>query len=163
MNLLSGTLILIASFILGASLSGVYAKKVKFLTDFLDFISYTEGQIDFYKTEIMPLIEGYANTNENEIGKFLKKKYFGNASEKGCLSEGEQVEEFIAAVSSMDTVSQKGAVSSMDTVSQKGYLNLVRKKTEKSLAAAEKNYSVKGGLIRKLIPLTGVAVFIILL
>lgn len=151
MNLLSGTLILIASFILGASLSGVYAKKVKFLTDFLDFISYTEGQIDFYKTEIMPLIEGYANTNENEIGKFLKKKYFGNASEKGCLSEGEQVEEFIAAVSSMDTVSQKG------------YLNLVRKKTEKSLAAAEKNYSVKGGLIRKLIPLTGVAVFIILL
>lgn len=151
MNLLSGTLILIASFILGAFLSGVYAKKVKFLTDFLDFISYTEGQIDFYKTEIMPLIEGYANTNENEIGKFLKKKYFGNASEKGCLSEGEQVEEFIAAVSSMDTVSQKG------------YLNLVRKKTEKSLAAAEKNYSVKGGLIRKLIPLTGVAVFIILL
>lgn len=151
MNLLSGTLILIASFILGASLSGVYAKKVKFLTDFLDFISYTEGQIDFYKTEIMLLIEGYANTNENEIGKFLKKKYFGNASEKGCLSEGEQVEEFIAAVSSMDTVSQKG------------YLNLIRKKTEKSLAAAEKNYSVKGGLIRKLIPLTGVAVFIILL
>lgn len=151
MNLLSGTLILIASFILGASLSGVYAKKVKFLTDFLDFIAYTEGQIDFYKTEIMPLIEGYANSNENEIGRFLKKRYIGNVSEKNFISEGEQVEEFIAAVSSMDTVSQKG------------YLRLVRAKTEKSLAAAEKNYSLKGGLIRKLIPLTGVAVFIILL
>ena len=51
----------------------------------------------------------------------------------------------------------------MDTYSQKGYLSLVRTKTEKALSSAEKNYSVKGGLVRKLIPMLGVVVFIILL
>lgn len=151
MNLLSGILIVVASFILGSSLSGIYARKVRFLTDFLDFISYTEGQIDFYKTEMTPLINGYVNSNDNEISKYLKKKYSDNVTEKLFVSEGAQVTEFI------------DGISGMDTVSQKGYLNLVRSKTEKALIAAEKNYSVKGGLVRKLIPMIGVVIFIIIL
>lgn len=151
MNLLSGILIVVASFILGASLSGIYARKVRFLTDFLDFIAYTEGQIGFYKTEIMPLIEGYSYSCDNEISKFLKKKYIEKVTDRYFPAECKEVEEFIEGISAMDTYSQKG------------YLSLVRTKTEKALSAAENNYSVKGGLVRKLIPMLGVVVFIILL
>lgn len=149
-RLIAGVLIIIASVLLGGAVSGVYKRRIKFLNDYLEFISFSEGEIQVFRREIKLLIERFTKERDGDFSQFLRRRFLDN---ENCASDDDKlsVEEFVMGLSELDSESQKG------------YIELCKERAEKSLREAEQNEKIKGATIKKLLPLGGAALFLIII
>lgn len=148
-QLIAGSLILIASFFLGSALSATYSKRVRFLSDYIDFLAFAESEIGFYKREMDELITNFATGGGGDFRKYLTEKFIAGREIKPADEAG-LVEEFVTGMASLDLNSQRG------------FTALCRQKADRALRDARENATTKGSLVKKLTPLVGAALFIII-
>lgn len=147
---IAAILILLASFILSRTLPDIYKKRVNFLSGFLEFITFAIGEIDFYKREMEIVIENFTKDRRGEFTDFLKDRYLFK-KEVEIDSDRRIVEEFISRLTELDCSAQKN------------YSEMYIEKVKKLLVTAEETYKSKGNLMRKLVPLAGAALFVIII
>lgn len=174
-NIIAGILIVLSSFLLGGAMAGLYVGRIKFLTEFLDFIAFAEGEIEFYKREMKPLTVKFTEGKQTEFCKFL-------LSTNCEVGEGKETVEFKVGTERINTeateevkvkqlpdidkmlvIEYLEGMANLDRNSQKGFSALLTGKVKKQLASAEQDSKIKGSLIKKLFPLVGVALFIIII
>ena len=145
LKIISGALIIAASVFLGNGISSYYKNKKKFLEEAQDFIGYVRSEIDFYNREIDEIIREYAAKNpKSDLTGIL-------SGEKKPKNYETMLTEYIEGVKRLDKSSQKGF---SDDFSAK-----IKRESEKN----EKDAKNKGDTIKKIAPLAGIAVFILLL
>lgn len=144
-KILAGTLIFVASLLLGKSVAEGYECKKKFLIEFLHFIEFVQGEIDFYNREFNEIIASYAN-------KKGKSKFVETLTEKRNPEGNEKLlVEYVSEMKKFDKNTQKNFSKEM----------VNRIKTE--LADSEKEDKQKAWLVKRIVPLCGIAIFILLL
>ncbi len=149
-KIISGILIIVASFLLGSSLSYAYRKRIKFLNDFLEFIAFSEGEAQIYKREMKVIIKKFAEGCSGEFAQFLENRFLEKDNTETDTEDKRQVEEFVAGMEELDSASQKN------------FIELCKTRAEKSLVEAEANEKSKGAVLKKLLPLGGAALFLII-
>lgn len=144
---IAGALIFAAFVILGFSLNDGYRKRVVFLNDFIKFINFSKGEIDYYQIELSDLIDKFCENNDSEFCRLLRendKNSFGKTEEKLLV-------EYI------------NGISSLDRASLADFINYTLEKAEKELTLAENNVRLKGNMYKKLLPLVGLGLFIVVM
>lgn len=150
-KLIAGILILLSSILLGGGLSATYNRRVKFLNDYLEFITFAEGEIGFYKSEMKATLEKFTDGRKSEFCEYVRRIHIDGGKEERLSGDGMLVKEFI------------DGMAELDINSQKGFAALCRDKAEKALKEAEDNAKSKGSLTKRLAPLVGAALFLILI
>lgn len=141
-SLIAGILIFISSVYLGIGLGSTYKNKLDFYEELLFFINFCNAEITYYSKTIDEIINKYKQNNESNrlFGIILK--------EKECAAV---FEELIIGIKNLDKESQK---------------NFIEMQTEKVKAAKEranKNWDTKGKLYRRITPLIGLVILILLI
>lgn len=145
LKIISGALIIAASVFFGNGISSYYKNKKKFLEETQDFIGYVRSEIDFYNREIDEIIREYSAKNpKSDLNGIL-------CGEKKPKTYETLLIEYIEGIKLLDKSSQKGF---SDDFSAK-----IKRESEKN----EKDAKNKGDTIKKIAPLAGIAVFILLL
>lgn len=157
-------------------MAGLYVGRIKFLTEFLDYIAFAEGEIEFYKREMEPLTVKFTEGKQTEFCKFLlsatnlvagewkETVEFKDETEKIKTKTTKEVKDILTTdIDKMLVIEYLEGMANLDRNSQKGFSVLLTDKVRKQLAAAEQDSKIKGTLIKKLFPLVGVALFIIII
>ena len=145
LKIVSGALIIAASVFLGNRISVYYKNKKRFLEETCDFIGYVRSEIDFYNREIDEIIRDYSAKNpKSDLTVFLRE-------EKQPKNYETMLAEYIEGVKRLDKSSQKDFSASFS------------EKLKREIEKNEKDLKIKVDTIKKIAPLTGIAVFILLL
>jgi len=142
-NVAAGILLIAASVILGNGIAERYTERRKFYEEFLRFIDFMQSEINFYNSEIDDIIKKYTEKSKSEFGKALQKGGKGEYAE--ILSE------------------YLNGMKKLDRDAQKSYSEAFGIRIEKAVTSAETAEKRNATLIKKILPLTGVAAFILLL
>lgn len=157
MNFVAGILIVIACTYIGIGIDGYYKAKIAVLNEFVDFIGFACAEISFMKTGIADLLAKYASKgtklsealagikNPNELQFGMQTLVCLTASEKQLITD------FI-----------KG-IATLDNSSQKAFAEQCKVRLTEYLGNLEKQRGAKGMLAKKLAPLVGLGIMIIIL
>lgn len=152
-----GIIIFMISIYIGILIKKFYANKCKIYDEMLDFVTYTQGEIQFFGTNINELIQKYCKDNDNLLSSTLKgvnvpekcnKESFNNQylSEKGK----NLLLEFI------------NSLSKLNTSSQKEYIDNFKNKILQEMQFSKTELDNKGTIYKKLSPFVGLAIAIII-
>ncbi len=147
MNIVAGVLILIASTILGISINNMYLARVKIAEELYKYVGFTQSEISFFRTGITEMNEKYAKTNKNDFTRLLSGGMVHNVAQ----STVKLLNDFTDGLAKLDLASQKDFTNT--------YLSFVNEE----IAALKKESEVKGKLFKRLSPVLGIAVFIMVL
>ena len=148
MNIVAGVLILIASAAIGAAINNMYLARVKTAEELYKYVVFSQSEISFFRTEIVAMNEKYASGSGNDD---FKKLLNGTSAGGAAQSTAKLFNDFTWGLSKLDLSSQKEFT---DT-----YLGFVNDE----IAALKKDSEVKGKLFKRLSPVLGVAIFILVL
>lgn len=157
MNFVAGILIVVACTYIGIGIDGYYKTKIAVLREFQDFIGYAMAEISFMKTDIGGLLSKYAERQSklSEALVAIKNPHDNTHINLPlvCLTNGEKqlITDFI-----------KG-IATLDNSSQKAYAELYTAKVCAYADSLEQARNTKGKLAKKLAPLIGLGIMIIIL
>jgi stage III sporulation protein AB len=158
MNFVAGILIVIACTYIGIGFDNFYKSKIKILKDFSSFIDFAVAEISYLKTDLFSLINKNSNLNPSKFSRALLTinnpvDFSTENLSLGILnlSEKNLIISFIKDLSRLDTEAQKAfAEEYKQRVS--GYIKNI-----------EEEESKKGKLAKKLAPLLGLGIMIIII
>lgn len=146
-NFATGILIFVISVLLGNGIADRYKCKKKFFAEFADFVEYVQTEIDFYNREFSDIITKYIES-EGEKDKYFISKLKNTENLRGYEKT---LSEFLQEVKKYDKEGQGK------------YFNSFSVRIKKELRIAEESEIKNAPLIKKLVPLIGIAFFIIIL
>ncbi len=157
MNFVAGILIVVACTYIGIGIDGYYKSKIAVLREFQDFIGFAMAEICFMKTDICGLLAKYAErqTKLSEVLIVIKNPH--ECAQNGlplvCLTSSEKqlITDFIKGIATLDINSQK-AYAEQYTAKVCAYVD-----------SLEQARNTKGKLAKKLAPLIGLGIMIIIL
>lgn len=124
----------------------------------LDFVNFTQGEIQFFGTNVNDLIEKYVKENDNLLGKTLKNiqvpdKCDKNSIESPYFSEKGKnlLLEFINSLSKLNSSTQKEFIESF------------KNKIVQEVQFTNLEVTSKGDIYKKLSPFVGLGIAIIIL
>lgn len=145
LKIASGVLIIVASVLVGNGVVGYYKDRIEFLQELKKFVEFAQSKINFYNTELSHIVSEYSLLCKN-------KCFLAYLSGKNLLKADEIIfEDYINGIKSLDR-------NTLQSFSE-SYLN----KIEQEITQLEKVSKVKGETIKKIAPLFGIAIFILLL
>ncbi|MDD4316660.1 MAG: stage III sporulation protein AB [Clostridia bacterium] len=157
MNFVAGILIVIACTYAGIGIDGYYKTKIAVLREFLDFIDFALTEITFMKTDVVSLVKKYA----------LKQSRLSNALSainNPCEAEvGNLALVWLTAGEKALVLDFVKGVAALDHSSQRGYAEEYKAKVSQYLRGAEETRATKGKLVKKLAPLLGLGIMIVIL
>lgn len=158
MNFVAGILIVIACTYIGIGFDSFYKNKIKILKDFSTFIDFSVAEISYLKTDIPSLLTKNNQMNSCRLSKALMSidNPIDFNSQQLCismlnLSEKELIVNYIKDISRLDINAQKA------------FAEEYKQRVNKYIKNIEEEQSVKGKLAKKLAPLVGLAVMIIII
>ena len=158
MNILAGSLIFLSLTYIGFGIENYYKMKVQVFYEFLDFIDFANNEISYLKTDIISLIKKFHTNYSSKFSESLLKienpnKFSIENYNIFYLSNNEK-QMIITFI--QDT-------TKIDFIGQKQYFESYKNKTKKHINKIEEDKNIKGGLAKKLAPLLGIGILIILI
>ncbi|MFA6866147.1 MAG: hypothetical protein WCR54_01390 [Clostridia bacterium] len=141
-SLIAGILIFISSIYLGIGVSNIYKNKVDFYEDLLYFINFCNSEITYYNKTVDQIIEKYNNNNP-------KSKLIGN-----IVKDNECIEIYEETI---------GGIRNLDKDSQQAFFDLQSSKVELAKQKASISWENKGKIYRKISPLVGLGIMILII
>lgn len=152
-----GIIIFMISIYTGISIKRFYSNKCKIYDEMLDFVLFTQGEIQFFGTNINDLIQKYCNSNSNLLSKALKSIQIPDKSkieDLECIYLSEKgknlVLEFI------------NSLSKLNSCTQKEYLDNFKNKIIQEMQFSKTELDGKGDVYKKLSPFVGLAIAIVI-
>ncbi len=157
LRLILGIIIFLFSIYVGIIIKRNYQNKDKILEEILDFATFVQGEIAFFGTQINELIAKYCKSENNLLTKVLtnvhipdkctKEDYvcpYLNEKNKNLLSE------FIINLTKLNSYSQKE------------YITNFKNKILQEIKISKQEVESKGDIYKKLSPVVGLAIAIII-
>lgn len=130
------------SLLIGWTLFKRYERKVEYVKEYRLFLQFLSTEMGVFKRKLKDIISEYAKGKKSEFCREISgEKTFSQP----------QVKVFL--------VKLNGA----DSESQKELLEIEKKYVDDTIVKEEKNKQTNGALLKKLCPLVGVAIFLLLL
>lgn len=147
-SIIAGILIFASSIYIGIAINNIYKTRCDFLLEIPRFINFCDGEIAFYKLTIEELKEKYSSLHPNS----MIIKYMNNPKDNINLKrEMNMIEQITDGIKLLDRQSHKAFFSSM--------LETVNLETERAIGDA----NVKGKMAKRLSPLLGLGILILLI
>ena len=147
MKYLLGGVLFIASFFVGRIIAAKYVEKVAFLQQYRSFLSFAKGEIGFFRRKIGEIVDAYKTDKSDAFAKYISE--YPNLSERN--SEEKAVKDFFTKVKDVDSETIRSLVE----------YEMAR--TDEKIVVADKNAGQNGSLAKKLCPLFGVALFLMVM
>ncbi len=156
-RLFIGVIIFMISIYVGIVIKKFFVSRCKIYDEMLDFVTSTQGEIQFFGTNINDLIQKYCQTNENSLSSVLKNI---NIPER-CSIEHLQT----------NYLSKKGKnllidfiinLSKLNSSTQKEYIENYKNKILKEMDVCKLELTSKGEIYKKLSPFVGLTIAIII-
>jgi len=158
LHIVAGVLIIASSVFLGYSVKNMYDLRCKIADEFFRFINFAQSEISFYRTDLKQLIEKFAEENINELAEILTSlpepqnvKAEDIKSLHTAFSTKKLIAEFLRGISSLD----KGSLDA--------HVETFKNYCQQDIAVLKNDVEFKGKTFKKLSPLLGIAVLILIL
>lgn len=157
LRLILGIIIFLFSIYIGILIKRNYQNKNKILEEILDFVAFVQGEITFFGTQINDLIAKYCSSENNLLTKALinihiPDKCLAENYNSSYLSEKNKnlLSEFIINLTKLNSYSQKE------------YIANFKNKILQEINVSKQEVESKGDIYKKLSPIIGLAIAIII-
>lgn len=147
-GIIGGAIIFIACVYLGTAADRVYKKRYEILTELPLFIDFCDGEIAFYKLPVQEI-----------FNKFLERYPKSLVSEAMSATDDSTV--FAKAKLIINETAQ--GISALDRQSHKAFFTVQRNNITIETAKALKDSEIRGKLFKRLAPLLGLGLFILIM
>ncbi len=158
MNFLAGVLILIACCYGGYGIDNFYKCKLTTIKDFLSFINFTLTEISYLKTSMPNVIEKYHKNYPSKLSKALKTIENPQTADNQSININ-----FLSENEKTLILSFIRDITRLDMAGHKAYIEDYKHKVNKITQELEKDMRTKGNLAKKLAPLLGLGIMIVIL
>lgn len=153
LNVIGGILIFVASCLAGVSVGNAYKQKITILTDFLKFVRFCKADITYLRLNVGETITKFCEENKGMFSNRLLG--YTNVStlkiERISDTDNRLISDFMNALSKL--------ISS----DAEEFFQFYLQKAGEMVESAEKEYRGKGSVAKKLCPLAGLTILILLL
>lgn len=158
MNILAGVLLFICCTYIGIGIERAFKLRIDFLKELSCFLSYFESEILHLKTDIPSIFDKYIAAYGGKLSEVLK-----NVSDPTALKIDDIKIAYLSAQDKQWVVDFLFGISQMSIEGQDGFLQAKRNELEKYLSDGEKDHTMKGKLAKKLAPVLGIGIMIIVM
>lgn len=157
LRMILGIIIFLFSIYVGILIKRNYQSRNKILEEIMDFVAFVQGEIAFFGTQINELIAKYNTLENNLLTKVLKDIHIpdncsAEAYASPYLSEKNRIllSEFISNLTKLNSYSQKE------------YISNFKNKILQEMNISKQEVESKGDIYKKLSPIVGLAIAIII-
>lgn len=152
-----GIIIFMTSIYVGISIKRFYVSKCKIYDEMLDFVTFTQGEIQFFGTNINDLIQKYTTSNNNLLSKSLKNIHIPDKCNKEHLDST-----YLSEKGKNLLIEFINSLSKLNSTTQKEYIENFRNKIIQEMEYSKTELDNKGDIYKKLSPFVGLAIAIII-
>ena len=137
-----GIAVFVFSLLIGWTLFKRYERKVEYVKEYRLFLQFLSTEMGVFKRKLKDIISEYAKGKKSEFCREISgEKAFSQPQVKVFLEK----------------------LNGADSESQRELLEIEKKYADDTIVKEEKNKLTNGALLKKLCPLVGVAIFLLLL
>ena len=145
---IGGALLIVLGWIVGQSIFFIYKDRVSLLERFSRFVSFTESEISFFRTELSTIID-----------KFKEKD---NRYDEMIFTENKK--SFVKNKMITETINGFfDQMTRLDAENQKYFFSETKNNISQWLEKGKKDVEIKGQMAKKLLPILALGIFILLL
>ena len=145
---IGGALLIVLGWIVGQSIFFIYKDRVSLLERFSRFVSFTESEISFFRTELSTIID-----------KFKEKD---NRYDEMIFTENKK--SFVKNKMITETINGFfDQMTRLDAENQKYFFSETKNNILQWLEKGKRDVEIKGQMAKKLLPILALGIFILLL
>lgn len=156
-RLIIGIIIFMISVYVGIVIKKFFVSKCKIYEEMLDFVTFTQGEIQFFGTNINDLMCKYCTNNDNLLSNALKNIHIPDR----CSEEDLQTN-FLSKNGKILLIEFINNLSRLNSVTQKEYIANYKNKILKEMDVCKLELSSKGEIYKKISPFVGLTIAIII-
>lgn len=147
-SIAGGILIFLASIYIGFAINNLYKSRCDFLYEIPQFINFCDGEIAFYKLTIEEICTKYSSLHPNSL--IMK-----------CVNNPKESINFKKELSLIYRIFE--GIKTLDRQSHKAFFNSLRDTVAVETSNAIKDAGIKGKMAKRLSPLLGLGILILLI
>ncbi|HKL73979.1 MAG TPA: hypothetical protein VJ903_03710 [Clostridia bacterium] len=147
-SIIGGILIFGVSIYIGFAINNIYKSRCDFLYEIPLFINFCDGEIAFYNLTIEEIVEKYSQVYPNSL--IMK-----------CINNQNDNINYKNELNLIQTITE--GIKSLDRQSHKAFFTSLRETVALETEKAVKDASIRGNMAKRLSPLLGLGILILLI
>lgn len=150
LKLIAGSMILLASVLFSSALTQRKKQDEEFVKGYIDFLNCISSELIFYRREMKEIYRKYVETHDGVFARYVEDRFINNR-DKNYYPDADKVESALLKLNDMDVKTQGR------------FLQFCKDEADKMLSARENTTKYHESMTKKLVPLVGLVLFIIII